>query len=169
MIGDVHRKADGSALLRESARDRLLDPPRRIRGELEAHLVVELLDRTNEPEVAFLDEVEEGDIRTRVVARDRHDEPKVRLDQLALRGLVPGILAAGELALLRRREQATVADLTHVELQGVVRARAGEPGELARCRRLVNDGRMLLVRRVEEMLGGKAFHGGSYRRHSCPA
>ena len=37
----------------------LADPPRRVRRELVAHAVVELLDRPDEPEVAFLDEVEQ--------------------------------------------------------------------------------------------------------------
>ena len=37
LVGDVDREADRAALLCERARDRLLDPPRRVRGELEAH------------------------------------------------------------------------------------------------------------------------------------
>ena len=159
LVGDVDGEADRATLLGERARDRLLDPPRRVRRELEAHRVVELLDRADEAEVPLLDEVEERHVGSCVVARDRHDEPEVRLDQLALRRLVAQVLAARELALLRRREQAPVADLTDVQLQRVVGGRSGEPGELARRRRLVRDGGRLLVRRVEEMLGCVAFHG----------
>src|SRR6188508_3446561 len=102
-------KADGSTLLCQSTRDRLLDPPRRVRRELEAHRVVELLDRTDEPEVPLLDQVEKRHVRSRVVPRDRHDEPEVRLDQLALRRLVAQIRATRELTLLSGREQTAVS------------------------------------------------------------
>ena len=52
---------------------------------------------------------------------DRHDEPEVRLDELALRRRVALVLAPRELALLGRGEQSPVADLAHVQLQRVVR------------------------------------------------
>ena len=125
LVGDVHGEPDRAALLGERARDRLLDPPGRVRGELEAELVVELLDRADEPEVALLDEIEERHVGARVVACDRHDEAQVALDELALRGLVALVLAARELPLLGRSQEAAVADLADVELQRVVGARPG--------------------------------------------
>ena len=78
LLGDVHRQADRAALVGERARDRLADPPRRVRRELVAQLVVELLDRADQAEVALLDQVEQRHAGLRVVARDRHDEPQVR-------------------------------------------------------------------------------------------
>src|SRR2546426_8007377 len=39
LVGDVHGEPDRPSLLRECTRYRLLDPPRRVRGELEAHPV----------------------------------------------------------------------------------------------------------------------------------
>src|SRR2546426_1561637 len=52
-----------------------------------------------------------------VVARDRHHESEVRLDQLLLGLLVALVLAPGELALLRGRQEGTVADRADVELE----------------------------------------------------
>src|SRR5438477_103467 len=81
-------------------RDCLADPPRGVRRKLVAHPVVELLDGADQAEVPLLDEIEERHAGLRVVARDRHHEAQVALDQAALGLLVAEILAAGELALL---------------------------------------------------------------------
>ena len=85
----MHRNADGAGLVGDGTGDRLADPPRRVRRELEALRVVELLDRTDQPEVALLDEVEQRHPATDVALGDRHDEAQVGL----------GELAAGELAV----------------------------------------------------------------------
>ena len=119
LLGDVDGQTDRAALVGERARHGLADPPGRVRRELVAHLVVELLDGADEPEVALLDQVEERHAGLRVVARDRHHEPEVALDQATLGALVSEVLAPGELALLGRREQPPVADLADVELQRV--------------------------------------------------
>ena len=76
---------------------RLADPPRRVRRELVAPLVVELVDGPHEADVAFLDEVQELQAAVRVLLRDRHDEAQVRLDQRRL-GLIRDALAAQDLA-----------------------------------------------------------------------
>ena len=47
-------------------------------------------------------------------------------------------------------------------------AQTGETRKLPGCRRLVRDGVRLLVRWVEEMLGGIAFHGGCIGRAVAP-
>ena len=138
LLGDVDREADRAALVGERARDRLADPPGRVGRELEAEPVVELLDRPDQAHVALLDQVEERHVGLRVVARDRHHEPEVRLDQALLGRLVAQVLAPGELALLRRRQQAAVAELADVELE---RVGAAEPLVLAETRVL----RLLLV------------------------
>ena len=106
-------------MIDERARDRLANPPRRVGRELVAELVVELLDGTHQAEVPLLDEIEERNVGARVVASDGHDEAEVRLDQLLLRRLVAGVLAARELALLLAREQRPGADLANVELERI--------------------------------------------------
>ena len=114
-------QADEPTLVGERSRDSLADPPRRVRRELVAHAIVELLDRANEPEVALLDEVEQRHAGSPVVPRDRHHEPEVALDEPSLGRLVACVLAPRELSLLIPREQTAVADLPHVELQRIPR------------------------------------------------
>src|SRR5690606_19298899 len=71
----------------ERARDRLTDPPGRVGRELEALRVVVFLDRTVEPDVAVLDEVDERQAEARIALRDAHDEAQVRPDEAVVRAL----------------------------------------------------------------------------------
>src|SRR5262249_31787770 len=128
LVRDVDRKSDRPALVGQRARYCLADPPGRVRRKLVAELVVELLDRPDQAEVPLLDQVEQGDARLRVVARYRHYEPEVRLDQLLLRLLVALILSAGQLALLGGGQQRAVADRADVELQRILRGLGGLDG-----------------------------------------
>jgi hypothetical protein len=125
LVRDVDGQADRPTLLGQCALDRLANPPRRVRRELEPHRPVELVDRAHEPQVPFLDQIEERHVRARVVARDRHHEAQVRLDEPPSCDLVALVLALRELALLGRRQQATVTDRPHVELQRVLCRLAG--------------------------------------------
>src|SRR5262249_36490601 len=84
-LDHVHGDADGARLVGDRAGDRLADPPGRIRRELVAATVFELVDGLHEADVAFLDEVEELQTAVRVLLRDRDHEPEVRLDHLFLR------------------------------------------------------------------------------------
>jgi hypothetical protein len=52
-LDHVHRQADQLALVDDGALDRLADPPGSIGAELEAFLVIELLDRLDQAEVAL--------------------------------------------------------------------------------------------------------------------
>lgn len=52
-LDHVHGNTDGTGTVGDSARDGLTDPPRGVRGELKALLVVELLDGANQTEIAF--------------------------------------------------------------------------------------------------------------------
>ena len=94
---------DRAAGVGDAAGDRLADPPRGVRGELEALAPVELLDRVHQAEVALLDEVEERQARGLVLLGDRDDEAQVRLHERAL-GVVALAGGAAQLALLRRGE-----------------------------------------------------------------
>src|SRR5690606_29503557 len=81
MNGDTDR----ARLIRDRARDRLTDPPRRIRRELVAASVLELVDRLHQADVALLDQIQELEAAVRVLLRDRDHETQVRLDHLLLR------------------------------------------------------------------------------------
>src|SRR5215218_3320399 len=85
----VDRDADRAGLVRDRPRDRLPDPPRGVRRELEALLEVELLDRADEADVPLLDEVEERHPAADVLLRDRHDQAQIRG-----RELVAGVTTA---------------------------------------------------------------------------
>src|SRR3954453_13405647 len=120
-LDDVHGHADRARLVGERARDRLADPPRRVRRELVAAAPVELLDRTDQAERAFLDQVEEGETLVAVVLRDGDDETQVRLDHPLLRVHVAALDLLRELDLLRSREERVLAGLAEEELQRIRR------------------------------------------------
>jgi hypothetical protein len=108
-------------LVGEGPRDRLSDPPRRVRRELEALAVIELLRGADEADGALLDEIQERQALVPVLLRDRDDEAKIRLDHLLLRAVVAALDALRQLDLLRGREQVDLADVLQEELQRVGR------------------------------------------------
>jgi hypothetical protein len=148
----VDRQANRPALVGERTRDRLADPPCRVGRKLEAELVVELLDRPDETQVALLNEVEKRHTGLRVIPCDRHHEPEVRLDQAPLRGLVAGVLASGQLTLFLAGQEPPVADLADVELERVVgRAGGVEERDIRRCRFVQLVLRIRLVERRQKL------------------
>src|SRR5579859_6455887 len=86
-LDDVDGDADGAGLVSQRPAHRLADPPGRVRGELVAARVVELLHRADQAEVALLHQVQDRHAAADVALGDRYDEAEVRLDQLALGGL----------------------------------------------------------------------------------
>src|SRR5215213_2038583 len=58
-LDDVHGDPDRPRLVRDTALNRLADPPRRVRRELEPAAPVELLDSADQPDDALLDQVEQ--------------------------------------------------------------------------------------------------------------
>ena len=93
VLAHVGRHADRAGAVGDGPADRLADPPRGVRGELEAAAMVELLDRPHQPEVALLDEVEQRQPARLVATRHRHHEPEVGLDEAAAR--VGGVVEHG--------------------------------------------------------------------------
>jgi hypothetical protein len=120
-LGGVHGQPDRTALLGERAGDRLADPPRRVRGEPEAAPVVELLDRADEPDRAFLDEVQKREPATLVVAGDGDDEAQVALDHAPLGLEVAALHAARELEVLAVRQQPPRAYVAEEQVEAVGR------------------------------------------------
>ena len=87
----MDRHADRPRLVSERPGDGLADPPGGVGGELVAAAPVEFLDGADQPERAFLDQVEEGEALVAVVLRDRDDEAEVGLDHPLLRGVVAAL------------------------------------------------------------------------------
>ena len=83
LLDEVDGQPDGAALVGHAAGDGLPDPPGRVRRELEALGVVELLHRPDQAEVALLDQVEQRHPASGVALGQRHDEPQVRLEQVS--------------------------------------------------------------------------------------
>jgi hypothetical protein len=75
---------DRSRLIRDRAGDRLPNPPRRVGRELVAAAVLELVDRLHQPDVAFLNQVEELQAAIGVFLRNRDHQAEVGFDQLLL-------------------------------------------------------------------------------------
>src|SRR6202012_952074 len=94
--------ANRAALIGDGAGDRLANPPRRVRAEFVAALVVELVDRAHEADVAFLDQVEQLEAAVDVLLRERNDEAEVRFDQLGLRAIGDAATARDRIERLRR-------------------------------------------------------------------
>src|SRR5918998_2121355 len=96
LLHHVNGDADGPPLISDGAGYGLPYPPRRIRGELVAFGMVEFLGRPNEPQVAFLDEVEERNAPVAVLLGDGDDQPQVGLDETVLGPLTPPGNTSGE-------------------------------------------------------------------------
>jgi hypothetical protein len=80
----VRGQPDRPRVVLNRAHERLPDPPDRIGRELEATPVVELLDRADQAQIAFLDQVRERQPEVPVVLRDSDYELQVVLDEAVL-------------------------------------------------------------------------------------
>src|SRR6266511_3933718 len=121
LLDHVHGHPDRSSLVGQRARHRLTDPPGRVRRELEAFAVVELLRSADESDRPLLDQIEEGQTLVPVLLGDRDDETEIGLDHLLLRTMVATLDPLRELDLLRGGEEVDLADVLEEELQGVSR------------------------------------------------
>ena len=73
------------ALIRDSSRYRLSDPPRRVGRELVAAVIFELVDRLDKTDISFADDVFEIKSAVVVLFRDADNESQVSLNQLVFR------------------------------------------------------------------------------------
>src|SRR5690606_40670286 len=78
----IQRHTHRAPLIRERGEDRLTDPPHRVRDELHALLRIELPCSRDEPDVAFLDQVDQGDTAVLVLLGYADDETQVGADEL---------------------------------------------------------------------------------------
>ncbi len=90
----MHRDADGARLIGNGPADGLADPPRGVGRELVAHGVVKLFHRLQQPNIALLDQIQEGHAPPHIPLGDADHEAEVGLGELA-----PGAIALLRLAL----------------------------------------------------------------------
>ena len=120
----MNRDADRTRLIGDGARDRLSNPPRRVGAELIALVVVELLDRFDEAEIALLYEIEEQHAPADIALGNTHDEAQVRLCQFLLRFFVSRFHAFGEGNFLIRRKEGHATNLLQIHAHGIIDADA---------------------------------------------
>src|SRR5260370_38482201 len=89
---DLRRNGDGAGVVADRTADRLADPPGGVGPELIAALILELVYRFDQADVAFLDEIEELQAAIGVFLRNRDDQAQVGLDHFRF-GLVGLTLA----------------------------------------------------------------------------
>ena len=116
----MHGQANRFALVRQSALDRLFDPPGGVRAQFSALGRIEALDSLHQADVAFGNEVEERQTEIRVIVRDLHDEPQVRANHEGARLAVALFDFRGELDLLVGREQRDLPDFPQVNLNSSI-------------------------------------------------
>jgi len=101
-VVDVDRQADRPRTVRDRPGDALADPPRGVRGELEPTTPVEELDGAHQPDVAFLDQIEQRQTLALVLTGHGHHQSKVGHDEpLAGSFSLPHLAARLGDALLR--------------------------------------------------------------------
>ena len=76
-VDHVHRHANRAALIGNRSRDRLANPPGGVGRELVAASMLELVDRSHQAGVAFLDQVQEAESPIAVLLGDRDDQSQV--------------------------------------------------------------------------------------------
>src|SRR3970282_1990168 len=76
----MHGQAYRPCLVHDRPLNGLLYPPRRVRAKLKTFLILKLLDRSDETEIAFFDNVGKLQAAVDILLPDSDDKPQVRLD-----------------------------------------------------------------------------------------
>src|SRR5579859_4168442 len=118
---------DQSRLLACRATDSLANPPGRVSAEMTATPVIEFFGGAHQAQVAFLDQVDQGNAGAGVAARDGDDQAQIRLDQRATSHTVTGSGSLCKVYFFIVREQTQAANIVQVALKSIFRA-----GRLAR-------------------------------------
>src|SRR6266508_1433077 len=175
LLDHVHGHPDRSGLVGQRARHRLTDPPGRVRRELEAFAVVELLRSADESDRPLLDQIEEGQTLVPVLLGDRDDETEIGLDHLLLRTMVATLDPLRELDLLHAGHDldlkllervVKVVDLGRLQVELVERDRDFVRAQLAVLPPRLEE--RLGVLRLHEVDDGLRCNGYLYYAHSVP-
>ena len=121
-LNHMHRDADRAGLVGQRTRNRLPDPPGGVGGEFIALGPVELLHGLKKPQIAFLDEVEQGQVAgaADVFLGDRDDETEVGAGEQILGFQIPFFNALRQLFFFARMDQRILSDFFQIHLYGVV-------------------------------------------------
>ena len=119
-LNHVHRDANGARLVGDGTGYGLSNPPGGVGAELVAAPVVELLDGANQPDVAFLDEIEERHAAADVFLGDADDKPQIGLDQALAGSHAAGFHLLGQVDLFGGGEKIHSTDFAQVHAHRVV-------------------------------------------------
>jgi len=119
---------DGARLVRQCELDRLPDPPFGVRREAETPLGIELLAGFQEAEIAFRDQIRQGQPTIAVPAGDHDDEAEMMFDEAAASALIAARGASGQNVFLAAGEPLARRDVAQILPDDVPVARAGDTG-----------------------------------------
>ena len=88
-LDHMNGNSNRARLIRDRSRNRLSNPPCRVRREFVTPTPLEFIDGLHQPDVALLDQVQELKSAVVVLFGNRDHEAKIRFDQLTL-----GVLCA---------------------------------------------------------------------------
>lgn len=163
-LDHVHGNTDGTGLVGDSARNGLTDPPRGVRGELKALLVVELLDGADQTEVALLNKVQEQHAATDIALGDGDDQTQVCADECLL-GFETHVLNARKTTHFGTREL-ELACLGSLELLGGLKTGLNLHGQID----LFGGGQQVdladLLEVHTDRVGGQHHRGGIDAAHA---
>ena len=111
VLHQMHRNADGTALVCNRTGNGLPDPPGGVGGKLEAALRLKLFGRLHQAEVSFLNQVQKRQPPPDIALGHRHHQPQVGFAQSTASVGIPGLCGAGKVCFLLCREQRHPADL----------------------------------------------------------
>ena len=140
-IDNVDGQANRASLVGDRSRNGLTDPPVHVGGEAEAALWIVFVDAAIEPEIALLNEIQEGHAPANVAACHTDNKPQVGLDEPSARcpadsrylleigagrslsdtslelffGLSPGAHVRASDISSRRRKKSSLADLAQIQ------------------------------------------------------
>src|SRR4051812_49421877 len=109
----MHRQADGAALVGNGTGDGLAYPPGGIGRKLEAFVMVKLVSRFHQADIAFLDQVEQRQATPDIPAGYTYHEAQVSLHEplLGVRALIYGYPALAAFFLKFRLRDRVIFDL----------------------------------------------------------
>lgn len=105
--------------------DGLADPPDRVRDELDALIGIELPRGGEQANIAFADQVNEGQAAILVLLGDRDDESQIALDEFLERVRITRANLAGDVDFLVPLEQRVRGDFVEVLVEDVALRLAG--------------------------------------------
>jgi len=106
--------------------DGLTDPPHGVGDELYVPVRIEPPARLDQPEIAFVNEIEEGHAKPAVALGVADDKSEVAFDEPAERRLIAvGLDAAGQLAFFFRRQTREFRNGTEIRPQRISIVRGG--------------------------------------------